>query len=110
MFAGPKTMWRSRLVLAVILCPVLIAGNAAKKSWVVIGDHEVMDKVHAVEAMGGGNEKADETFPRKNEILAIMRKVNSYQVAHPVVETTGSGQPITDPLQEPWPRACGTTA
>ena len=44
-------------------------------------------------------------LPRKREILALLHKVNSYQQAHPVVETEGSGQPITDPLQHPWPRA-----
>ena len=44
-------------------------------------------------------------LPRKSEILAILRKVNAYQLDHPVVEKTGAGRPITDPLERPWMRS-----
>lgn len=44
-------------------------------------------------------------LPRKSAVLDTLRKINSYQVAHPVVERTGSGRLITDPLEHPWPRA-----
>jgi|SRR5882762_4966399 rhamnogalacturonyl hydrolase YesR len=38
--------------------------------------------------------------PGKNEILAILRKVNSYQLSHPVLDAAEAA----DPLFHPWPR------
>jgi rhamnogalacturonyl hydrolase YesR len=39
-------------------------------------------------------------LPGKSEVLAILRKVNSYQLAHPVL----APREAADPLWHPWPR------
>ena len=46
-----------------------------------------------------------EALPRKQEVLAIVRKVNSYQVAHPVIDKWEAAHPGISPMHRPWPRA-----
>lgn len=50
--------------------------------------------------MGAGWRNVGGRILGKREILASLRKVNSYQLAHPVLEASEAA----DPLRHPWPR------
>jgi rhamnogalacturonyl hydrolase YesR len=86
---------------ALIALGGLLAAASANRIPAAMGG---LGEDHAREALAPQPAAATPTLPRKSEILAILRKVNAYQLEHPIVEMSGSGRPITDPLEHPWPR------
>ncbi len=92
------TKWKPWLVL--ITYPVLLAAAGAKTSSVATNLLRFGERVHVTGAMAAGKEITDDAIPTKADVLAIIQKVNSYQLAHPVLDPSEAA----DPLWHPWPR------
>lgn len=90
-------MWKIWFPCVLIFWLGLAAAPGAKISRVAMGDPAAIGKGYAAQAVEA---TASETIPGKDEIRGILRKVNSYQLAHPVLDASEE----KDPLLHPWPR------
>ena len=70
------------LAVTLILCPALAAGEGSGKAT----------------AAGKG-------IPPKAEVLSLVRKVNSYQLANPYVDAWEAANPVDAQIKRPWTRA-----
>lgn len=59
----------------------------------------------ALMVSAAGAAAAANTIPGKQEVLAVVRKVNAYQLTHPVIDKWEAANPGISPLHWPWPRA-----
>ena len=81
-----------------MLSPVLMAARGVK---IASGGLGFGDPVHAAGSVAAPRQSAAAPgLSRRNEISAILHKVNSYQLAHPVQDP----REAADPLWHPWPR------
>ena len=97
---------RRWLALMLVLCPVPIAVETVKKFSVVVDDLRGANTIQAAGTMVAPRDSgAVEEIPGRQAILSILRKVNSYQLAHPVLEERQSAHRSKDLLRRPWPRA-----
>jgi len=92
------------LAVILIVFASLMAGGKVNNAGTAIAGFRAGYGVYAIDVSTAQQVAAAPVLPRKTEILTILRKVNSYQLENPVLEKSGSGKPITDPLQLPWPR------
>lgn len=90
-------MWKIWFPCVLIIWPGLAAAPGARVSRVAMGHPAAIGKGYAAQAVEAN---ASETIPGKNHMLGILRKVNSYQLAHPVLDASEA----QDPLLHPWPR------
>jgi unsaturated rhamnogalacturonyl hydrolase len=100
-----RTM-RQAIAFALIICSVLVADGGVKGSQTVI-----RNSAENYRAMGGGARSAagsartSDEFPGKIETLSLLRKVNTYQVEHPMTDAWQKAHPWMGPEKRPWPRA-----
>ena len=59
----------------------------------------------ALMVSAAGAAAAADAIPGKQEVLAVVRKVNAYQLTHPVIDKWEAANPGISPLHWPWPRA-----
>ena len=92
--------------MILIVCPALMVADKMKKTSAAIYPVGATRLVH----YSGAAPAAQKTtpvapLPGKEEILSILKKVNSYQLAHPVIDAWESSHPGVGPEVRPWPRA-----
>lgn len=88
-------------VLVLLLCPSFMVLGKAVKSTALTGNSGAAEALYATRTPGAARQSlTTPALPGKREIRATLRKVNSYQRAHPVLDPTEAA----DPLLHPWPR------
>jgi unsaturated rhamnogalacturonyl hydrolase len=98
--------WKRCLAMSLLVYPALISAEWGKKSPGVIYKHGTTHMAHAPDAMVAPPEMSPgNKLPGKQEIFSILKKVNSYQLAHPVVDAWEAAHPTAGPARRPWPRA-----
>ena len=96
--------FRRWLVLALMVGPACVAVAGAKRP--PVATNRAGRLSHVAEPMAATPDSTSaEALPGKQEVLATVRKVNSYQVAHPVIDKWEAAHPGVSPMHRPWPRA-----
>jgi rhamnogalacturonyl hydrolase YesR len=97
---------RRFLAMLLMVWPVLIAADAVKKPRAAIYDPGATSMAYASGVMTGPQKTPSaDALPGKQEIFSILQKVNSYQLAHPVVTEWEAAHPTVGQARWPWPRA-----
>ena len=92
--------------MGLMVWPVLMGADEVEKPRAMIYEVGATSMAHASGAMTAPQKTpAADALPGKQEIFSILQKVNSYQVAHPVVDEWESAHPTVVPAKRPWPRA-----
>ena len=99
--------YRRWLVLALMVCPAwAVAATMLKPLISHCGPAGLGYAGHDDGRMAATPASAGtDAIPPKQEVLAILRKVNSYQFAHPVISKWEVDHPGASPMHWPWPRA-----
>jgi unsaturated rhamnogalacturonyl hydrolase len=94
--------YRHWLILALIVCPIWAVAAGMRKSVTggIVYAGQDAPRMSATRDSAGA-----EAIPQKQEVLAIVRNVNSYQLAHPVIGEWEATHPGVSPMHWPWPRA-----
>ena len=97
-----KRSWAAMLMIG----PVLLAAPASPSRRSVEMGKPFNNRIHAAGAKAAQpGTTAGDAIPGKQEILATLRKVNSYQLEHPSVNARISPNPAEAQRKWPWPRA-----
>ncbi len=100
------TVWQQCLAVALTVWPTIISAGGGKHSAAVISNQGATLGAGAPEALAAPPKRASgDELPGKQEVFSILKNVNSYQVAHPVVDAWEAANPTVGPARRPWPRA-----